>query len=717
MTLIINNSKTYGNKTTGQHIEQLARQAEPLRRASAWMTTLRKVNYGLIGRSVPTELGRCPHPAATDGHRITFDTDSVLGMLRNDHRKGVAGLLGLNYHECSHILYSPSPGGSPLVTRLKYRAKERGANFGVLFMLANCLEDQRIESLFTAKYGRAKHYFTVMMTTTILDMDRNANRYGQASPLERAWSPFVLSMGRMYLQPSLRDGFRSAFVKAYNDQHGDRLYAGGGEQLAKDVFAMFKRYASEDLLGTSAAQKRAGDRVADLYDLIVSAGLFVPQDSTGHGYDEPGGHGDPNQDGFDERPDVSDNVEDLQDKLDDESDRIEEGTGSDADAEGDEESEGGAGGAGGEADSEDDPAQPEDSTGEGNGESSDGDESTTTNSTESGEEGTGEGVPGGNGAGHGGETGPKSLQDLIQDALDDMAGASADALDHDDVREEYDRLSEATEHTPAGNEANIWGNGEENIDPYANRYGRGDADLIKARQTADRCEDVLRRLKADAGAYWVRGVDSGRRINPLKFHGRQPWDQNFWDAHEEGQEDEFNIEAVVLLDQSGSMSGEMGKASAAVWAIHRAFAAIGGRVWVIGFSDDAYGLIRGDARPTEKIPTFRSIGGTSPEAAIKEAQRILTSPTCADKSKYLLTVTDGVWNSPMECDTIIAGLNNAGVITSYVFLDTSGGFSRTGIEHIDGRHFHQCGVEMTDISLLPDLMEQIVRQRLAQAAR
>ena len=54
---------------------------------------------------------------------------------------------------------------------------------------------------------------------------------------------------------------------------------------------------------------------------------------------------------------------------------------------------------------------------------------------------------------------------------------------------------------------------------------------------------------------------------------------------------------------------------------------------------------------------------------------------------------------------------------SYVYLDTSGGYSTQNLEHLDGRHYHQCGVNMTEISLLPDLMEQIVRQRLATAAR
>lgn len=715
MTLVINNNQTYSHQANGEHVEKMARQAEPLRRARSWMTTLRKVNYGLVGRSVPTELGRCIHPARTDGKSIQFDTQSVLDMLRSDHRKGVAGVLGLNYHEISHILYSPSPGGSPLVTRLKYRAKERDVPFGVLFMLANCLEDQRIESLFTAKYGRAKHYFTVMMTTSILDMDRQQNRWGNASTLERAWSPFVLSMGRMYLQPDLRDGFRKAFVKAYDDQFTVTGYPGGGEQLAKDVFAIFQQYASEDLLGTSAAQKRAGDRVADLFDLIKLAGLWVPKDDTGHGEEAPGEHGDSMGDEFDDRPDVSDEVEDLQDDLEDEADRIEDGFGdeAEADAEADEDSEGGSGGAGGSADGDDaeddeSPAQPEGSSDEA-GESDSGEGDTDADA------GAGEAVDGGNGAGSGGDTGPKSIEDLIQDALDDMASASADSLSNDDVREEYERLTEATEHTESGAEADIWGNPSENIDPYRGR----NQDLTAARNTADRCEDVLRRLKADAGEYWVRGVDSGRRINPLKFHGRQPWDQNFWDAHEEGQEDEFNIEAVVLLDQSGSMSSNMAEASAAVWAIHRAFAAIGGRVWVIGFSDGAYGLIRGDQHPSDKIPTFRAIGGTTPEAAVKEAMRILSSPTCADKSKYLLTVTDGVWSGADECDTMIAQMNNAGVITSYVFLDTSGGYGNyvQNLEHLDGRHFHQCGVNMTDISLLPDLMEQIVRQRLAQAAR
>ena len=218
MTLVLNNQQTYRNGENGAHIEKMARMGEPLRRAQAWMTTLRKVNYGLVGRSVPTELGRCIHPARTDGHNIVFDTDSVLGMLRGDHRKGVAGVLGLNYHECSHILYSLSPGGSPLVTRLKYRAKERDIQFGILFMLANCLEDQRIESLFTAKYGRAKHYFTVMCTSTIWTSTRK--RTATATP------PRLSGRGRRSSSrwagctssPACGTG-SAAFVTAYDNEH------------------------------------------------------------------------------------------------------------------------------------------------------------------------------------------------------------------------------------------------------------------------------------------------------------------------------------------------------------------------------------------------------------------------------------------------------------------------------------------------------------------
>ena len=147
------------------------------------------------------------------------------------------------------------------------------------------------------------------------------------------------------------------------------------------------------------------------------------------------------------------------------------------------------------ADAGSEPSQPEDSTGEGSGEEAGEDESISTNSTESGEETTsGESVPGGNGVSQGGDTGPKSIEDLLQDAFDDLSGAGDSALENDDVREEYDRLTEAAEHSNSGPEADIWGNPEENLDYYRRRYGNGD-DLISARQTADRCEDVLRRLR------------------------------------------------------------------------------------------------------------------------------------------------------------------------------------------------------------------------------
>ena len=54
----------------------------------------------------------------------------------------VANLRGLNFHELSHILYTPRQG-SEIVTWVKEND---------LFKAFNALEDQRIETLFTSRF-------------------------------------------------------------------------------------------------------------------------------------------------------------------------------------------------------------------------------------------------------------------------------------------------------------------------------------------------------------------------------------------------------------------------------------------------------------------------------------------------------------------------------------------------------------------------------------
>lgn len=64
-------------------------------------------------------------------------------------------LLGLNYHELGHLMFTPRNTGSWIGTDL-HRAW-------------NILEDQRMESFFTAQYQPAGKYFTEMVVRFMVD--------------------------------------------------------------------------------------------------------------------------------------------------------------------------------------------------------------------------------------------------------------------------------------------------------------------------------------------------------------------------------------------------------------------------------------------------------------------------------------------------------------------------------------------------------------------
>jgi hypothetical protein len=78
-------------------------------------------------------------PAWSGASTVTFNS-RVIGDL-ND-AKSIAGVKGLDLHEISHILYTSREGSEifDFVSDNNY------------FMAYNALEDQRIETLFTAKY-------------------------------------------------------------------------------------------------------------------------------------------------------------------------------------------------------------------------------------------------------------------------------------------------------------------------------------------------------------------------------------------------------------------------------------------------------------------------------------------------------------------------------------------------------------------------------------
>jgi uncharacterized protein with von Willebrand factor type A (vWA) domain len=154
--------------------------------------------------------------------------------------------------------------------------------------------------------------------------------------------------------------------------------------------------------------------------------------------------------------------------------------------------------------------------------------------------------------------------------------------------------------------------------------------------------------------------------------------------------DNTDIESVILLDNSGSMGGYMGKVCENAWIIKRGIEYIDGSVTVFNFHSDSEIIYnRKDKAKPRNFRSLHSRGSTNPLKALIEAERILT--TSDKRIKIAFIVTDGEWDKTAECDEVIARLNKSGVVTCVVFMgDYEGirqliGESKKGDEHAIAR--------------------------------
>lgn len=688
-------------------------QTEAQERIKRWAQVLSKVNYGIKGGAVPTVVHDYGFgaPAMTDGKSITFNGPDVVGIFnRVGNNRGVTNLLGLNYHELSHIFYSPSPSDSSLVVRLKYRAKERNISDGEMFGLCNMVEDQRIETLFATKYKQAANYFTVLLHDRIVGpalgelKSRIDKGYSSADPArEAARVYFLYTVGRAYLPVELRAEARADFVKHY------------GPSVADQITKIVRRYCRMNLMESTAVQKRAGDAIAELWDVMRDNGLTTPPDQTGHNSDRPGTEGNPGpaKDGQpetdeerrkrEENAKTSKEAGEAYDDADDEDAESDSEAGGsaaepadDAD-EADEDGDGGAGAGGDDAESDaDDEGEAAAGGGEG-AQSGESDEEAPAGEAGDGDsDGDGDTDTPTNGAGKSGTD--VTMSDDLEDRIERMI---EDVLNDDDLRDYNEELTQAVDATVEDTEVD-WSSAK-----HRSRYDRpAQPDEITQKSSVT---NALQRMKADTGSVWERRVDYGRRVNLPAFHQRQPWEIDFFDNYEEGAEDEFDMEVVILLDQSGSMSTLVASAEAALWSIRSAFSSVGARVWGIGYSSsNAAPLFTPNmgTKPTA-VPHYGCGGGTNPEQALREARSIFKRSDA--HSKVLLCITDGAWDGGAG-DQMVQMINSDGVTTILAYLEHPGSYT-IDLSYPVARHYCDIGRNVADPKELVTLMEDYIRHR------
>ena len=174
----------------------------------------------------------------------------------------------------------------------------------------------------------------------------------------------------------------------------------------------------------------------------------------------------------------------------------------------------------------------------------------------------------------------------------------------------------------------------------------------------------LERLRANYEPAWENEVDTGR-LNVNRYLQGEEFDTCFDEWHE-GRSDVTAIEAVILLDKSGSMSGRNAdEAYKSMWAIKKALENVEARTTVVLFDYSTTLLYGADEKASTTIRDGGSSGGTNPESAILYAKRVLAE---TDKPiKVLFMITDGAWDTKVG-EEAVNEMRNAGVLTCQAYL-------------------------------------------------
>ena len=170
----------------------------------------------------------------------------------------------------------------------------------------------------------------------------------------------------------------------------------------------------------------------------------------------------------------------------------------------------------------------------------------------------------------------------------------------------------------------------------------------------------LERLRDECEPMWHREESSGK-LNVLRAVRGCEIDQAFdrWDEGSDGAD----VEAVILVDRSGSMSGARNDmhASVACWTIKRALEQIGAPVTVYAFDDKAelaYG--RNELADRTQYKFIYGNGGTNPYSTLLAAEQLLMASR--KKNKMLFMITDGEFDVAKN-DEIIERISKRGILT------------------------------------------------------
>jgi hypothetical protein len=266
----------------------------------------------------------------------------------------------------------------------------------------------------------------------------------------------------------------------------------------------------------------------------------------------------------------------------------------------------------------------------------------------------------GNGVGHAGINGEeykgenhnltddeKALQEQLEKRMKEIKNDKRISREIKDTRKAIQGNTDTRTKLPKANA--IEQRPSEQAVAYARKFGR-----------------ELERIVRDNDPAWERYLPSGklnisRTMNPDVNAIGEMFD--VWDTGNENTE----IEATILIDNSGSMWGLMNTVCEQAWIIKRGIESINGSVSVYSFNSDSKIVYENNEKA--KPNAYRYVGNTgwtNPYRALIEAERTLKAST--KPNKLFFAITDGQWSDDDNCNAVIKRMKEAGILTVVVYL-------------------------------------------------
>ena len=601
--------------------EQKAREELKKQKLERFTQFFGRVNSAFTFRKVTVKIedSQLSAPAWSTASEVTFNSRMIEEL---DSARAIAGIKGLDLHEISHILYT-SREGSELFDYVRENK---------FFMAYNCLEDSRIEFLFTSKYPSTIDWFTSTILIHFVDKPDAFN------------TSYPLLCGRRYLPVELRARSRNAYphqelVDDISDvvtQYRSLLFPADTEK-GKELIAKFHDLLQQTGQGGNGGEGGTGEGEGEGEGGTGTGKIRVSQ-GAGEGdtvvrISDPFGHGSRPHEGLEtsaqSRPQPTrKQANDLQNALANDGEDEKELAESlknkkviDVDIN----------------DIEFDDADDSDSDID-----SDSDSSGDSDSNDSGDS-------------TGGDSAGDSAGDIVNTLIDNLL---EDILnDADNVKELNDTLRQLGGLTSLST--------NKSKEPELNRYHSltPDADTFHASLAFGR---ELERLRATFDPAWDKYQSQGR-IDAHRYLRGDELDTVF-DQWNEGREDATEIECVIALDVSGSMSGSKAtNAYRAMYAIKRALDRIEANCTVITFHDSTHVLYRAKDKAGAQIRDAGTGGGTVATDAITYATKLLAETE--KPVRLFVAITDGEWSGNQDANhDAIKRMNNAGVLTALAYI-------------------------------------------------